>query len=88
MSSFSPEGYVISDVVAKILVLVDGVLDIFVDTTYTASGGGVYACCSIGTYTANVTDCGTQLICMLGQLTMSIAGLGAYFFGALGVEAG
>ena len=80
------EGYAISDITAKILVLVDMVLDIFVDTTYTPAAGGVFACCSIGTYTGNVTDCGTQLECMLGQMITALVGIGAYFFGALGVQ--
>ena len=80
------EGYAISDITAKILALVDMVLDIFVDTTYVAAAGGEYECCSIGTYTANITNCGEELVCMLGQMITALVGIGAYFFGALGVE--
>ena len=75
-------GPVFTDIVAKVLALVDGVLDLFVSTAYTDAGD----CCSVSTYTANITDCGNSLVCLLGQLVTAASGLGAYFLGALGAE--
>ena len=75
-------GPVFTDIVAKVLALVDGVLDLFVSTTFTDP----VDCCAIGTYTANITDCGNQLVCLLDQMVMALTGLGAYLFAALGAS--
>ena len=74
------EGPVFVDIIAKILTIVDAVLNIFVTTDYTAAASS----CAPAEYTANLTDCGSGLVCLLGQLTMAAAGLGAYLLGALG----
>ena len=78
------QGPVFTDIVAKVLTIVDAVLNIFVTTTYTGTGG----CCAPAGYTANLTDCGSGLACLLGQLVMQASGIGAYLMAALGASQG
>ena len=68
-------------ITAKILVLVERVLDCFV----TVSMEPANACCNIANFYGTTTPCGEQLAVSLAGLIGALSNLGAYMFGALGV---
>jgi len=69
-------------ITAKILVLVEYVLDCFV----TVEMSDPIACCSIANFSGTVTPCGTALTDALAGGLFALVNLGVYFLGALGVN--
>ena len=73
-------------ITAKILVIVEKVLDCFVNVGYTDYGAE--ECCEFWVWSGNTTLCGDQLVTQLSQLVSALAGLGGAFITALGVRVG
>ena len=66
-----------SDVVAKIVTLVQSVLDIYVDTSIVPSNSS----CIVDSYSGNTTACGESLIQSLSVLFDSLCSIYTYFLG-------
>ena len=70
-------------IIAKVLVLVERVMDCFVNVTYTANSA---TCCSYGTFEgALTTDCGDALAVQLSSMLMQGMTLLNNIIGALTV---
>jgi hypothetical protein len=71
-------------ITAKILVLVEKVLDCFVNV-----GAFMYKegnCCEYLVWSGSTTLCGQQLVDSISSMIAALAGLGGYFITALGVR--
>ena len=70
-------------IVAKLLVIVERILDCFVNVQMLPTTG---ECCEVAQFTGELTPvCGVQLVELLSGGLTAIAGLGVYLVGALGV---
>lgn len=67
---------------AKILVLVEKVLDVFVDVQI----GQQVAGCNLIVFNGTTTACGDELVTALSTLLYQVASLGGYMLSALGVQ--
>jgi len=70
-------------ITAKILVLVEYVLDVFVDVQLGASSSN---CAGILVFNGTTTPCGDELVTYLSVLVFQLSALGSYFLAALGVQ--
>ena len=68
-----------SDVVAKIVTLVDSVLDVYVDTSIVHSNSS----CIVDTYSGNMTTCGESLIQSFSSLFYTLSSIYNYFIGGI-----
>ena len=68
---------------AKILVLVEKVLDVFVTVQLGAASTN---CAGILTFNGTTTACGDELVEYLSVLIYQVSALGSYFLAALGVQ--
>ena len=69
-------------ITAKILTLVEYVLDIFV----TVQVGYGDSACNILVFNGTSTACGEELVTALGTLLFQVVSLGGYMLSALGVQ--
>ncbi|UCG82172.1 MAG: hypothetical protein JSW38_08135 [Dehalococcoidia bacterium] len=72
-------------IIAKVLGLVEHVLDIFITVEVTQSSGVE---CNIPQYSTSITDCGELLVDLLGQLIYGAINLGAHLMGSLTTTVG
>jgi len=74
----------IISITAKLLAIVDGILEAFVsvEMAYLSAGTGV---CNIPVAAATVNDCGDALVDNIALLVYYLTYLGGNFFAALGV---
>ena len=72
-------------ITVKVMAILDGVLGLFVSSTFQGAAGNT--ACTIGNFTYSVTPCGTDLIANLGNLVYYLSYLGGNFLAALSATA-
>lgn len=70
-------------IIAKVMTLVEHVLDYFVSIDYNQYGGNV---CVLGEFNGTLTACGHQLANLWANALFSLSGLVGEIFAALGVN--
>ncbi len=68
-------------IIAKIMILIERVLDCFVNVNMIDPN----ACCNVAQFYGSTTECGEQLAATLSAMVANVLQLGVYIFGALGV---
>lgn len=77
-------GPALPGIIAKVLVIVEKVLDCFVVLEYDPAAD---LCCAAGNYSGSLTPiCGVMLTDALSAMILQLASLGSYLFSALGVN--
>ena len=70
-------------IIAKVLVLVEKVLDEFVDLTYTEWNGNV---CELAGFSGTTTVCGNAIVDLWANALYTLSGLAGTFIMALAVD--